>query len=76
MMLSQIAPYLSLSFYLSIHYPSIRPFVCPSVYLSNSATCSAFVGQYFNDSEGEKLLTMWLLRDAVDTVGENWEATL
>nr|ACO09450.1 Avidin precursor [Osmerus mordax] len=40
------------------------------------ATCSAFVGQYFSNVEGEKLLTMWLLRDAVDTEGDNWEATM
>ena len=75
MMLSQ-PPYLTLSVYLSIYHPFIRPSICLSVYLSNSDSCSAFVGQYFKTPEGEKLLTMWLLREAMDTEDDNWEATL
>ncbi|KFQ45725.1 Avidin, partial [Nestor notabilis] len=41
---------------------------------SNAST--AFVGQCFVDSGGkEALTTMWLLREAVESLKEDWKAT-
>ncbi|XP_007445321.3 avidin-like, partial [Python bivittatus] len=41
-----------------------------------SDSTTVFVGQRFVDSKGEETLeTMWLLREEMDSAGDNWKAT-
>ncbi|XP_034508511.1 avidin-like [Ailuropoda melanoleuca] len=41
-----------------------------------SDSMSVFVGQSFVDKTGEEVLqTTWLLREKVDSAGDNWKAT-